>query len=63
MVAELLVVLRVPLRREVEDKALYTKCSGLKWKRSATSTIWNHSGMYYSNVFNQYAPNLGSEAY
>ena len=27
---------RVPLRREVEDNGLYTKCSGLKWKRSGT---------------------------
>ena len=32
----------VPLRREVEDNGLYTKCSGLKWKRSGTDMMWNH---------------------
>ena len=33
---------RVPLRREVEDNGLYTKCSGLKWKRSGSDMMWNH---------------------
>ena len=46
---------RVPLRREVEDNGLYTKCSGLKWKRSGTEP---HT---YSNVFKTYSVEYASD--